>query len=329
MINRRALGAFWATLLVSTINCDPGDDYQPAIEGAVQDLSGSFVIKAVSSDKCWDVPGSSNANATVIEQSSCHTAANQQWQVKQISNGIHQVISANSGKCADVSGNKPDNGLKIIQFTCAAGKTNQQWRLLSSGSGVFRLQSVMSGKCITVAGNSTGNGADLEQQPCGSAKNQQFDFSGIGGGGGSPPPGGGGGGGDDGLVWKKANLTNFTSYPDPGSEECIEFNGCMWAGQFAFVDGTKPKSWVMSHNIAAVHEKDAKTYQLKTLRLKQGSHQIDVVVYDECADSDCSGCCTENAHQNGLNFLIDIESFTMKRFGSGDGVVQWACVDCK
>jgi hypothetical protein len=129
-------------------------------------------------------------------------------------------------------------------------------------------------------------------------------------------------------VWRKANLTNFTSYPDPGSEECIKFNGCMWAGQFAFVSGTQSKSWVMSHNIAAVHEKDANTYKLKTLRLKQGSKQIDVVVYDECADSDCSGCCTENAHQNGLNFLIDIESFTMDRFGTGDGIVDWACVDC-
>ena len=130
------------------------------------------------------------------------------------------------------------------------------------------------------------------------------------------------------LVWKKANLTWFTSYPDPNSEECIKFNGCMWAGQFAFVNGTQTKAWVMAHNIAAVHEKDANTYALKTLRLKQGTHQIDVTVYDECADSDCSGCCTQNASQNGLNFLIDIESFTADRFGANDGIVDWACLDC-
>ncbi|HXU82477.1 MAG TPA: hypothetical protein VN914_13840, partial [Polyangia bacterium] len=145
------------------------------------------------------------------------------------------------------------------------------------------------------------------------------------GGGGTPNVCGTSGGS---LVWKKANLTWFTSYPDPNSEECIKFNGCMWAGQFAFVDGTQPKSWVMAHNIAAVHEKDANTYKLKTLRLKQGTHQIDVTVYDECADSDCSGCCTQNATQNGLNFLIDIESFTADRFGVNDGIVDWACLDC-
>jgi len=126
--------------------------------------------------------------------------------------------------------------------------------------------------------------------------------------------------------WKKANLTNFTSYPDPGSEECREYNGCTWAGQFAFVDGKKSENWVKAHNIVAVHEKDANKYKLKTLRLKKGSDQIDVKVYDECANSDCNGCCTKNSRSTG--FLIDIESYTMDRFGHGDGVVQWKCLDC-
>jgi hypothetical protein len=48
-----------------------------------------------------------------------------------------------------------------------------------------------------------------------------------------------------------------------------------------------------------------------------------------CADSDCDGCCTANAQQNHLDFLIDIERYTMERFGTGDGIVQWACVDCQ
>jgi hypothetical protein len=129
-------------------------------------------------------------------------------------------------------------------------------------------------------------------------------------------------------VWKKANLTNFTSYPDPGSDECIVYNGCMWAGQFAFVSGKQPESWVMANNIAAIHEKDTGLYKLKTLRLRQGNKMIDVKVYDMCSDSDCSGCCTQNANQNGLNFLIDIEKYTMQRFGSGDGIVDWMCLDC-
>jgi hypothetical protein len=129
-------------------------------------------------------------------------------------------------------------------------------------------------------------------------------------------------------TWRLANLTNFTSYPDPNSEECIKYNGCTWAGQFAFVSGTQPESWVMANNIAAVHSKDAGTYKLKTLRLRQGTRQIDVKVYDMCSDTDCNGCCTTNANAGGIGFLIDIEKYTMQRFGSGSGVVEWMCLDC-
>lgn len=130
-------------------------------------------------------------------------------------------------------------------------------------------------------------------------------------------------------TWRRANLTNFTSYPDPGSDECVNYNGCLWAGYFAFVDGKQPESWVMANNIAAVHSKDAGAYKLKTLRLRQGTRTIDVKVYDMCSDTDCGGCCTQNANAGGIGFLIDIEKYTMNRFGSGSGVVEWMCLDCQ
>jgi hypothetical protein len=129
-------------------------------------------------------------------------------------------------------------------------------------------------------------------------------------------------------TWRRANLTWFTSYPDPDSDECRYYNGCTWAGYFAFVDGKQTEAWVAAHNIAAVHQRDAQTYKLKNLRLKQGTRQIDVTVYDMCADSDCSGCCTQNADAGGIGFLIDIESYTMQRFGSGSGIVDWQCLNC-
>jgi len=124
-----------------------------------------------------------------------------------------------------------------------------------------------------------------------------------------------------------AMLSWYESYPDPGSEECIKYNGCTWAGQFAALSGQQPKSWVEQTNIAAVHQKDFAKYKLKTLRLRQTWQQIDVVVYDMCADSDCDGCCTRNA--GGAGFLIDIEKHTKERFQSGSGQVEWLCLDCK
>ena len=134
------------------------------------------------------------------------------------------------------------------------------------------------------------------------------------------------------TVWNKANLTWYTSWPDPGSDECLYYNGCEWAGYFAGVSGQMTEQWVSEHNIIAVHEKDWNKYKLKTFRLKQNGRTIDAVVYDKCADSDCNGCCTANANQHGYGFLIDIESYSCERFagraGDCDGMVQWTCLDC-
>ncbi len=130
----------------------------------------------------------------------------------------------------------------------------------------------------------------------------------------------------DSFEIREAHLTWYTSYPDPGSEECIDYNGCTWAGYFAGVDGKMTEDWVKEHNIAAVHEKDFDTYKNKTLRLTQGTNEIDVVVYDMCSDSDCDGCCTKNA--GDLGFLIDVESYTAERIGVNSGIVEWQCIDC-
>ena len=129
------------------------------------------------------------------------------------------------------------------------------------------------------------------------------------------------------TVWNKANLTWYTSWPEPGSEECEDYNGCTWAGWFAGLDEQQTEEWVSEHNIIAVHEKDWDTYKLKTFRLRKSGHTIDAVVYDMCSDSDCDGCCTQNAGKVG--FLIDIESYTRKRFNNyGSGIVEWTCLDC-
>jgi hypothetical protein len=123
------------------------------------------------------------------------------------------------------------------------------------------------------------------------------------------------------TVWHKAALTSYTSYPAPGSTECLDYNGCHWAGQFYGMEGKQSEDWVARHNIAAVHAKDWDWLGMKVLNLRQGGRQIEVQVIDICADADCDGCCTENL--GGDNFLIDLESATMARFGAGGGVVEF------
>ena len=133
------------------------------------------------------------------------------------------------------------------------------------------------------------------------------------------------------TVWNKANLTWYISWPDPGSEECVVYNGCEWAGYFAGLPDQQTEEWVSEHNIISIHEKDWGKYKLKTFRLRQNGRTIDATVYDQCADSDCDGCCTQNAGE--LGFLIDIESYTCERLSGTkdgcDGVIEWTCLDCE
>lgn len=123
-----------------------------------------------------------------------------------------------------------------------------------------------------------------------------------------------------GLTWKSANKTNFESYPDPGSEECIKYNGCMWAGQFSFCDGTKTEDWVSKHNIAAVFPADG--LENHDICIKQGNKTMVVTVLDTCGDDDCDGCCTQN--RGNADRLIDLEKYTNERWGLDDGQIQWA-----
>ena len=133
------------------------------------------------------------------------------------------------------------------------------------------------------------------------------------------------------TIWNKAYLTWYISWPDPGSEECVKYNGCEWAGYFAGIKGQQTEQWVSEHNIISIHEKDWGKYKGKTFRLRQNEKSIDAVVYDMCADSDCDGCCTQNA--GNLEFLIDVESYTCERLTGSkegcDGVVEWTCLDCE
>ena len=53
-----------------------------------------------------------------------------------------------------------------------------------------------------------------------------------------------------------------------------------------------------------------------------GSSAFLGAVLDECADSDCSGCCTQN--QGSTDELIDVESFTYARFNNNNTQIKWA-----
>lgn len=277
-------------------------------------------LRAVHSGRCLDVTEFGVGDGVRIQQWDCANSNNQQWKFVEVARGRYTITALNSGKCLDVTAWSTANDVVIQQYACHGGN-NQLWELVLAGDQEYSLVNVHSRKCIGFANSEVANGTPLRQKDCSGAIGQRFRLEGVASPGTEAPPGE-----PTNLVWRQANLTNYTSYPEPGSEECIKYNGCMWAGQFAALNGKQSEEWVRSNNIVAVHGKDFAMYKLKTLRLRQGSKQIDAKVYDMCADSDCSGCCTRNSSQTG--FLIDVEKYTMERFGTGSGIVEWACLDC-
>lgn len=176
----------------------------------------------------------------------------------------------------------------------------------------------------TGPGGASGGGANCDAQAnCGPAGTGGS----ASGGAGSSAGGSGGGPTADlsrcegaGLVWKTGKKTNYTSYPDPGSEECVVYNGCMWAGMFAHCSGTKSEAWVESHDIAAVFPDDG--VEGHDICIRSGDRVMIVTAIDTCGDSDCDGCCTAN--KGSADALIDLESYTNQRWGLPDGDLEWA-----
>lgn len=236
----------------------------------------------------------------------------EQFQVLQNEDGSVSLLSAASGNYVSADLNR---GARLIADRATVEAWEKFW-LVPQANGTVALQAEANG--LYVSADLNVDGVLVADRDTAQGW-EQFTVTEVGAAPTNP--------GGDNLVWRTADLTNYTSYPAPGSDECLNYNGCLWAGTFAFVDGRQTEDWVRQHNIIAVHSKDAARYQLKTFRLRQGSRQIDATVYDMCSDSDCDGCCSQNCQQTG--FLIDIEKYTMERFGSGEGIVEWACLDCE
>lgn len=129
-----------------------------------------------------------------------------------------------------------------------------------------------------------------------------------------------------GGQWHTANITTFSSYPDPNEFECPTAENCPWMGQFKALPEKKSASWVQNNNIVAVHSDDYEWLKGKNVCIQQnkedgGVREIKAKVVDSCDDSDCAGCCSTN--RGNKDTLIDLERYTMKRFGSHSGEVKW------
>jgi hypothetical protein len=92
-----------------------------------------------------------------------------------------RVVARHSGKCLDVPGSNPSQGVQLIQWTCHGGD-NQSWVIVPSGEDRVFIISRSSGHCVDVSGASQSNGAAVIQWPCHGGANQQWIRRNAGGG---------------------------------------------------------------------------------------------------------------------------------------------------
>jgi hypothetical protein len=92
-----------------------------------------------------------------------------------------QLISVNSGKCADVAGISQANGAQVWQYDCfGQAAKNQIWDLQPVGNNEYEIISENSGRCMDVSGISQYNGAAVDQWDCWNGPNQRWRIEGAG-----------------------------------------------------------------------------------------------------------------------------------------------------
>ena len=127
--------------------------------------------------KCLDASEGSSANGTPIILFDCTEGLNQLWN----SPDRHQLdiirkdkvatrITGVSGKCLDVTGGNPANGMPIQLWDCNGGP-NQKW-LLEDNESIKGL----ANKCLDVAGGNSSNGTRIILWDCTGGANQRWSI---------------------------------------------------------------------------------------------------------------------------------------------------------
>jgi hypothetical protein len=138
-----------------------------------------------------------------------------------------------------------------------------------------------------------------------------------------------------------AAWTTYTSYApcctggawynaSADTTECTQYSACSYLGTFAALNSTLTFDQVKTSNIVAFFDKNNPTkfnsmYANKKIQIKYGTVVFNATILDTCADTDCGGCCSQNADQT-TGYLLDMEYWTvMRNFGdinAATGTIQ-------
>ncbi|MFD4373703.1 RICIN domain-containing protein [Streptomyces sp. NPDC058486] len=98
-------------------------------------------------------------------------SASQQWEARPVSDGYYQLVSVNSGLCADVVGGGTADNTRVAQWPCTAGLNRQLWKFVPTDIG-YQIVVKSSDKCLNVQGGArVGNALVQYECKAGGARN--------------------------------------------------------------------------------------------------------------------------------------------------------------
>jgi endoglucanase len=129
-----------------------------------------------NSNKCVDLANNGTANGTAVQQWTCGTGNNQQFELNTVSSPYYKVINrAATTQAWDVTSNGTNDGA-LIQTWAYGGGTNQQWQAVAETGGYYHFVNRNSGKCLDVTNVSTADGTRLQQWACTGGAAQSFSL---------------------------------------------------------------------------------------------------------------------------------------------------------
>jgi hypothetical protein len=139
--------------------------------------SGSHQLVIASNNLCLDVFGNTGTSGAVIDQWTCNSQSNQQFQFVPVSGGYGELQAQNSGQDVAVANSSTTQGSPDIVQQPVSGNAASLWLPQQQSDGSWQFKNQNSGLCLDVFGNGSNTGQQLDQWPCKNAPGTNQDFN--------------------------------------------------------------------------------------------------------------------------------------------------------
>ncbi|MBA3936564.1 MAG: RICIN domain-containing protein [Planctomycetes bacterium] len=124
---------------------------------------GVYRFTSQASGKCLDVPGSTGAAGTVLQQYTDNGTNAQRWKIEDLGDG-YRITSQANGLRVDVQGGGLSDGTRVDQAADNGGAA-QRWMIVDRGDGTMKVIAKVSGMCLDVLHSGTTDGTPINQSP--------------------------------------------------------------------------------------------------------------------------------------------------------------------